>query len=147
MFATSPKMAIPQDAVLKVWGHFRSILTANSEWFCMSPPTLPCLCMLAKACLARQVVTLLRWRIVELYYREVDELLYELSNLSPTETFVSHWLPDCWLPLPAVLHCFGNNWFECRLGVVSPVDTCIAIVPSYHTLILQDGSIMYLLTI
>ncbi|CAJ1361517.1 unnamed protein product [Effrenium voratum] len=26
-----------------------------------------------------QVVTLLRWRIVELYYREVDELLYELS--------------------------------------------------------------------
>ncbi|CAJ1358895.1 unnamed protein product, partial [Effrenium voratum] len=27
----------------------------------------------------KQVVTLLRWRIVELYYREVDELLYELS--------------------------------------------------------------------
>ena len=25
------------------------------------------------------MVTLLRWRIVELYYREVDELLYELS--------------------------------------------------------------------
>jgi phosphoenolpyruvate carboxylase len=27
----------------------------------------------------KQVVTLLRWRIMELYYREVDELLYELS--------------------------------------------------------------------
>eukprot|EP00435_Cladocopium_sp_Y103_P060225 s990_g22.t1 len=27
----------------------------------------------------KKVVTLLRWRVVELYYREVDELLYELS--------------------------------------------------------------------
>lgn len=32
---------------------------------------------------ALQVVTLLRWRIVELYYREVDELLYELSSSDP----------------------------------------------------------------
>lgn len=96
-------------------------------------------CLLAKACFARQVVTLLRWRIVELYYREVDELLYELSNLPPTATFVLHRLPDCWLP--AVLHCFGNSCFECRLGVVIPIDTCIAIVRSYHTSILQDGSI------
>lgn len=54
-------------------------------------------CLLAKACLARQVVTLLRWRIVELYYREVDELLYELSNLPPTATSVLHRLPDCLL--------------------------------------------------
>ena len=32
----------------------------------------------------KQVVTLLRWRIVELYYREVDELLYELSMTGET---------------------------------------------------------------
>ena len=31
----------------------------------------------------KQVVTLLRWRIMELYYREVDELLYELSMSGP----------------------------------------------------------------
>jgi len=32
----------------------------------------------------KKVVTLLRWRIVELYYREVDELLYELSMQGET---------------------------------------------------------------
>ncbi|CAK9020345.1 unnamed protein product [Durusdinium trenchii] len=32
----------------------------------------------------QKVVTLLRWRIVELYYREVDELLYELSMTGET---------------------------------------------------------------
>ncbi|CAK9070585.1 Phosphoenolpyruvate carboxylase [Durusdinium trenchii] len=32
----------------------------------------------------QQVVTLLSWRIMELYYREVDELLYELSMSGPT---------------------------------------------------------------
>ena len=31
MFATSPSMTIPKDAVLKVWGRFTSILAAYSE--------------------------------------------------------------------------------------------------------------------
>ena len=42
----------------------------------------------------RQVVTLLRWRVVELYYREVDELLYELSDLVDTGMFLKDVIMD-----------------------------------------------------
>jgi len=45
-----------------------------------------------------QVVTLLRWRVVELYYREVDELLYELSDL------VGGWM-DRWM----------DGWMDCTV--------------------------------
>mmetsp|Transcript_31531 Transcript_31531/g.72868 ORF Transcript_31531/g.72868 Transcript_31531/m.72868 type:complete len:971 (-) Transcript_31531:364-3276(-) len=38
----------------------------------------------------KQVVTLLRWRVVELYYREVDELLYDLSMTGETSEELQH---------------------------------------------------------
>lgn len=56
-----------------------------------------------------QVVTLLRWRVVELYYREVDELLYELSDL------VGGWM-DRWM----ISRGHGWTWMEdLKIGPVS----------------------------
>ena len=56
-----------------------------------------------------QVVTLLRWRVVELYDREVDELLYELSDL------VGGWM-DRWM----ISRGHGWTWMEdLKIGPVS----------------------------
>lgn len=71
--------SLPRKWSLKWWIYHHYILFFGGLP-CYHKPTMD-IFSYGFSILGRQVVTLLRWRVVELYYREVDELLYELSDL------------------------------------------------------------------